>query len=391
MNVEKLHAMAVDLLNDYDKTGMPVSLQSLQQTLQNQISSPGEPTFQQALSDNLGKIRDALHQAPSNNFPNEWEDMMEQLKIDGFFGEKMLKTIDNIFYQNQITPSLALESISALLNSVQETHTHTQQVVGAFQFFNIEKDDLEQGQCEICIAIPKNHKNKLDELGNEMRQLNIDFRPLAALLNQTSDEFKVRSLSSSDLTVFIETGAPLCLAIFKLIKVSVTIYKELLEAKDIQSKIAKTDAFDNAVVKIAARSVKAKSESLIKEHTKTLIQEIRTELNLGSLATKGKETKELETEIERSIRNTTKRLDKGIRFNVRGELHIIPSEESDDNDAQQIDEEKTSDNNYIQKIIDDRELLLEFNPNIEALHDLLPDLSETEPDTSQNQNDKDSI
>ena len=390
MNVEKLHALAIDLLDDYDKTGMPASLISLVQTLKKRVSSPAEPTFQQSLSENLGKIREELPQAPSNDFPNEWKDMMEQLRIDGFFGEKMLETIDNIFYQNQITPSLAMEKLVALLISVQNTHTHMQRVVGAFQFFNIEKDDLEQGQCEICIAIPKNHKNTLGELGQEMRQLDIDFRPLATLLNQTSDEFKVRSLSSSDLTVFIETGAPLCFAILMIIHTATNIYTKLLKAKEIRSTIAKSDILDKTVEEAVAKSMENKFESLVKEHAKALTKEIRKELKLDSSATKGREPKELEGNIERSIKNTTNRLDKGIRFNIRGELHIIEPKDSDDDNARRIAKKKELDNNFIQKIINGRKLLLEFNPNIEELHDLLPDFSETESDTSQNQNDEDS-
>lgn len=81
MNVERLHAIALTILNDPQNADTENTLQKLVDSLQNQINSPQDPTFQQEVSQHSKTLYALLSAAPNNDFSPAWKQALQELGI----------------------------------------------------------------------------------------------------------------------------------------------------------------------------------------------------------------------------------------------------------------------------------------------------------------------
>lgn len=361
MNVEKLHALAEDLLEDEETKAVGL-LKELCQHLQYQVNAPQEPSYQQSVSQTLQSLRESLKNAPSNDFHNDWKDMMRSLKIEKFYGQELLTTIDKIFSENQITPSIALEKLNEVSDVVSNNQMSWDNMVQAFEHFEMGADELQSGKCEISILIPG--KYKMEELGKELEQLSkVVLKPFVEASGKTPDGFTIRSISSSELIICIDAIPQVALSIMVAVKMALWIYKDVLDIKKKRVELERMkvgkgvlDSLDKEI----SKRIEEGFNQYLEEHPGTIEEK-----------SKGRTRKESQNLVKQSTFKLIKRIDEGISINVRGEEHRVEQEGDEEGETRQLSTEQQEENEQIRQIQEAREELIYQNKDGVQLPELL--------------------
>lgn len=361
MNVEKLHALAEDLLEDEETKAVGL-LKELCQHLQYQVNAPQEPSYQQSVSQTLQSLRESLKNAPSNDFHNDWKDMMRSLKIEKFYGQELLTTIDKIFSENQITPSIALEKLNEVSDVVSNNQMSWDNMVQAFEHFEMGADELQSGKCEISILIPG--KYKMEELGKELEQLSKSvLKPFVEASGETPDGFTIRSISSSELIICIDAIPQVALSIMVAVKMALWIYKDVLDIKKKRVELERMkvgkgvlDSLDKEI----SKRIEEGFNKYLEEHPGTIEEK-----------SKGRTRKESQNLVKQSTFKLIKRIDEGISINVRGEEHRVEQEGDEEGETRQLSTEQQEENEQIRQIQEAREELIYQNKDGVQLPELL--------------------
>ena len=81
MNVERLNAIALSILDDRKENNSVTIFNRLMQSLQSQIKQPQAPNHQQDVSKHLKSLYEALLNSAVNDFSPAWKQTLEELWI----------------------------------------------------------------------------------------------------------------------------------------------------------------------------------------------------------------------------------------------------------------------------------------------------------------------
>ena len=245
MNAERLHAIALALNQELSKSDTPGKLQQLINALQQVVNQP-HPTHQQNLSQALKAMYASVTDAPSDKFSPAWRQIVAELNGDKLVGQALKSAIENTFSQNQITPAVALEELQAIYKRLQEFKNALDQVLAAFKHLRIGDEKLTPGDCEIGILVPRNAVgNKLLDFANELKELGFILNTFAEVATGHKDELQIRTLSSSDLLVYLQAAAPYAACVAVCVERVVALYKQLLEIRKLRQEIQKQGVPDD--------------------------------------------------------------------------------------------------------------------------------------------------
>lgn len=312
MNAERLHVIARAVIEDLQTTTLEDTLKQLVTHLQNQINQPNQPQHQQKVSETLTGLYQTSESAPSNDFPPTWRQALTELGGEGLLGQELRTTVEEIFSRNQITPSVALDEINQLHTKVQNLRQAFDHVITAFEQLGIGADELDPGECELGVLVPRSFvKNTLENFGEELTELNKIFNVFAEVATGSRPGFEIRSLSSSDLTVLLdlapEIGACLAIAVERI----VALYKKLLEIRKLRN-----DLKDQGVPKQKLKGVEDHANSVMDEGIEKLI--LRLIKQFYKEKDDGRKN-ELSTELRFALKKIAGRIDRGYNIEIRVE------------------------------------------------------------------------
>jgi L-lactate utilization protein LutC len=118
VNVERLNEIATVLRADLSRTDALSQLQQLVSALQNQVSQPGQPLYEQQVSQFYESLRAALTNSEINSFSPTWQQVLEELGVADLLGEKLEHKIEDIFSRNKITPTIAQQELQQILTEL---------------------------------------------------------------------------------------------------------------------------------------------------------------------------------------------------------------------------------------------------------------------------------
>ena len=321
MNTERLNAIAQAVQQDIQKTQSENLLQQLVQHLQNQVNQPNQPQHQQKVSETLANLFQNLDQAPSNNFSPTWIQTIEEIGADGLLGVNLRSKIDEIFSRNQITPSVALEEIKQLYDKVVKLREAISHIISGFNLLNIGADILEEGEAEIGVLVPRDYvKNQLEDFGRELTELNQIFNTFAEVATGSRPSFEIRTISSSDLTVFLDLVPPIAACLAVAVERTIALYKKLLEIRKLHA-----DLQEQGVPKQKLKGVKDHANELMENGFEELIPELMDEFYKGKDDAR---KNELTNHLRFALKKIANRIDRG--FNVEIRVQPITDTEEDE-------------------------------------------------------------
>jgi hypothetical protein len=235
MNAERLHAIAAALQADLARTTVVSHLNQLISALSNQVSQPNQPQYQQQTSQFYTELLKRLEEADSNNYSPTWQQALEELGASDLLGNKLAKQVEDIFSRNQITPSVAQQELQLFANQLQVLSSAIDQAIAGFKSLKVGREELEPGDCELGVLIPRGFvDNRLDRFAEELEELNRIFGVFAELSTGSRPSFEIKTISSTDLSVFLEVGAIVGACVATAVERIIALYKNLLEIRKLQ-------------------------------------------------------------------------------------------------------------------------------------------------------------
>jgi len=312
MNAERLHAIANAIREDLHITEAIDTLQELSQALANQISSPQEPSYQTEVAESLKKLITALRAAPSNQFPPTWKEALEELGAADLFGIPLAERIEGIFSRNQITPVVAQEEIEGIHQRLLVFYEAIKQVISAFSGLKIGAEELLPGTAEMGILVPRDFvDNKLDEFGAELKELNDIFAVFAEVATGSRPGFPLRSISSSNLSIFLGLAPGIAACVAVAVERIVALYKQLLEIRKLQGELREQGVPDKSL-----KGIEDHANAFMDEGIDDVVTSLLTDFYKNA---DGARKNELKIELGYSLRKIANRIDRGFNIEVRVE------------------------------------------------------------------------
>jgi len=237
MNAERLHIIALALKNDLEENEVETKLDTLVNSLQSFVSSNNSNT-QKALVDARTEFYEAAAQSVVDSFPPAWHQILEELGGASLFGSTLSKRVQELFGENQMTPSVALEEIKEISERLENFQQNLVSLVDTFEFFGIKAEELGPGQSEIGISIPRRAvNNDLEGFTEELEEEKFILNTFSELTSGHKESLEIRTISSSALLVYLGASTSLAVLVAKAVDFVVGKYKTILEIKKLQLEI----------------------------------------------------------------------------------------------------------------------------------------------------------
>lgn len=311
MNAERLHAIAIVLQQEMKSSAISAKIEALCDALETTVSRPDSEN-QEELATALKTVYSTLDAAPSDAFSPAFKQLLSEMGGAQLFGKSLKTIIEAIFQRNQITPAVALRELREVQEQLKAFQLALDGLVLAFRQFKIGDEKLEPGHCEIGMLIPRNAvDNKLTEFADELNELSFILNTFSEVATGKPDDLCIKTISSSDLTVFLAAQVPFAACLAVAIERIVALYKQLLEVKKLRGDLLKqgVPAKQTSGIQDYANELMDKG---IKDAAVEIVQKFYHSTDQGR-------KNELVTAVTISLRRVAERVDRGYNIEVRVE------------------------------------------------------------------------
>jgi len=239
MNVGRLHACLYLIKKEYDDFEIVKKLDLLHGSLQQSINQPSEEATKK-FQHNYSNLFNALSESWTNFASPTRIKAFDDIKVSSKIGQGLRDRIEKIISENNITPASALTALLNLINEIGSFNNTITGVIKDFKFLNLKHEDLGPGEYEIGISFPSEIiKSNLEGLSKEMHGLDRHFKTFKEIAEEDTSSIKIRSISTTDLQIFLDSAPIVATLIITSISRIVTIYKNILKIKKIKDELEK--------------------------------------------------------------------------------------------------------------------------------------------------------
>lgn len=318
MNIERLATVVNRVLQDASRLDYRSKLETLRSALQSQVNDPANAALLPPVSAAYEDLLGALRSLDAELYPETYTDSLRELRCDLLVPGVMSKSVENIFSRNQITPTKALEDLTAIHSEVKGDLAALQQIAAAFTRFDVEADDLQVGEAELTYIMPRSEvESSLERFARDNLEFDRAIKFFEEVVTGSRSEVPIRKISSSDFMVMLGLSPGVLLVISHAVRDLLKTYEKVLDIK------IKTNELK--ALKVPEETI----ESLRLHMTDTVnqgIAKIIEERVMPLLNSKAEpRSAELKNEAKIVISRLADRIDRGYQIEVRvGPLPGIP-------------------------------------------------------------------
>lgn len=342
MNAERLHTIALAIKQSFDATNTQSQLEQLVNSLQQQVQNPGHAPFQQQVSSIRNNLLNALDQDQSETFPPSWKQVIKEIGASDLLGRSLKLRVEAIFSRNQITPAAAQSDLASILSQIQNFRKSLDALIASLQSMKIGHEELANGEAEIGILIPRDFVgNDLERFANELDELDTVLAVFSELGTGTGSRppFSIRSISSSDLTIFLLAAPAVCASLAKALDFLLAKYQQILEIRKLRESLKNQGVPDTKLA-----SIDQHADDVIAAGIEELVPQLIAEF--FSNAPQERQN-ELATELKFRLKELAARIDRGFNIEIRISRQL-PDQSSSDSEPNQSERFKVN-----QQIIDE--------------------------------------
>ena len=311
MNVERLHRVIFDFQKDLQQTNILALIQAVKDNLQNVVNQPNQPAYQTNLVASIEELNKGLHSSKYNSYTPMFKETIAEITNRTNFGEDLKNGIERIFATNAITPAKALEDIGKIHSEIALIQTGITNTINGLESLNIEKEELEPGECELGYTIPRLFvENKLVELKNEISELNFILNIITEAVTGKTEEYKVKTISSSQFLLYVIIGLQVADVLSKATERILNHYKQILEIKVLRNQLS-----EKGVPAKETTPIEKYANSLMETEIKKIAKEIIDEHYEGEKTRKN----EIENGLTIALNKLANRIDNGFNIEIRVE------------------------------------------------------------------------
>jgi hypothetical protein len=310
LNAERLHAVALALREDLNRTQLTQLMDQLATALAQSVQTPQEPSYQQQMAAAREQLVSGLRTSRVNEFPDSWRLVLVELGVQDIVGFELLEGTEGIFARNEITLSTASTEITELNTRVQRLAASLDQLLAGFEEFGIGSEQLGPGEFEVGFLIPRDAvDNELEQLGKEFTKLDSILGPFAELAGENRPDLQVRSIASSDFQLFLIVMPGLALTMAKVVESLLASYEKIRNMRAKAGSLQDDDDVPPEALEGLLSHANERMERDIEALAGQMVEEVAVGLPPGR-------EHELRNDVTRSLRQLAKRIDEGYSIEV---------------------------------------------------------------------------
>ena len=355
MKAEVVAEITRDIAADFDDLGIVRLMEALISALRELSSNQSDET-QQKVKGAKEALLDELMRSRFHTYPVGLQVTLDEMEVIDFLPPKMYFRVKSAFEGNDITPAVVLVNLEKIKADADKLLQYAQEFSESGQFFEIYPDELETDEdFEFSIVIPRAAvQNELDDFGRELILLNKLFGVFTEVATGSRGDFKIKSISSSDLTVVLESAPAVAVLIATTFERVAAIYEKILNIIKLQKDL-RTAQIPDKILNDMNAHIAATIKTELKEASKQVGENLIKKVETGR-------RNELRTELLKAFEGLAARLDRGYIFDVRGPA---PEDVSDQNGEAAAVEAPS---NKLRRIVaEKRELIKHFKAESEPV------------------------
>jgi hypothetical protein len=331
MNSERLHVVILAIHDDFKRNKIKQLFEAFSQALQ-QMANQQHPSHQQQMAETKKQLDGALVKSPSNNFSPAWRQALEELELSNYVGIGLAAQIDDILNANQMTPAIAQQEVQKVYQQFETKRNALEQVVSGFSIIKIGKEQLNPGECEIGILIPRNViNNELDHFQKELHDISFILDAFHRTVIGQKSSVKLRTISSSDFSVFMDSLPKVAACMAAVVAFLINSYKSLLEIRKLHGELKKQGVPEEGLQGIDTHANSIMKKAVDDAHAMVIE---RYSIDLDQT-----QKNELSNHLRISISKLANRIDKGFNIEIRSEplkQDKKPEEQTGSNDQEHL-------------------------------------------------------
>jgi len=253
--------------------------------------------------------------------------VLDEIDATETIGIRLADRVAEIFSRNQITPSIALQELQQLQAEARSLAESLAGITTSFAKLGIGKEDLEAGECELGVLVPRLFvDNLLGNFADELKDIDRILGVFSELTLGSRPGFEIKTISSSDLSVFLQLTPFVAAAVATAIERIVALYKNLLEVRRLQGQLAEQgvskenlSGLENHANTIMTQGIEKLAKEIIKEHKSNVDPGRKNELSI---------------ELRLVLNQIATRIDRGFNIEVRMAEPERASEQDGTSDAE---------------------------------------------------------
>lgn len=369
MHLGRFHKTISFMRKEFEELNPIQLLQNVESSLNAAANNPGNQEIANAYKQALELCRTTLSKSSLNTPRPITEGMLEALGAKEYIGNALFKRIISAITSDHAAPALVAQSINLITQDVQQFYSHITNLNNAFKALNVEYDDLNTGEGEIGLLIPKDeNSSSLKDLSKECNQWHIALSTISEVFDTESKCLRIKTCSTTDWMFYLTATPPTLFGVSFCIKGVNSILKELLTFKELIQQLIESKASPEAI------------EILEAQQSTKLSDELRTLAEL-TVEKYYKEKDNRSNELKNALSQALKVIAEKISTGSKIEIRLIPPT------ADSTDKEEENEFTYLPDIDDlytladsfDNDIdAMTFNGNIEKIKGILGEINHEE-------------
>lgn len=338
MNSARLLELAKQLSQADSEHGVQSGLNGLNSAINQLVSQPTDPQFQQMYAQSLMDLARAEAKMRATFDPSILPQIKE-LKGEQFFLTDIAQKVEEWNAQNALSPAVVQQNISRILTERQEYLNVLGQISKDLQTVGFHENQLKPGDAEVGFLLPRQlFHNHLDELTKELGVINKIIRIFSEIATGGPEPVIVRQISTSDPLFFFCLQAGTVLAIGRAFNWALDVWKKIEEIRKVRAEIEKLN------ISNASEVTNALDKNIDNEIKRS--RELEVNSRIEGLEEAVGRKQEQRAGLEWALDSILARVERGMRV----EIKFLPPEKLDTKDE---DSEQKRDSTYseIQAII----------------------------------------
>lgn len=239
MDLGRFH-YAINIIDtEIETLQISTHLDKLIQDLNNIASNPGNSDVSKTFKDHVNELREILLKSElSNPSDEEVAQVVFDLDLVEFVGQRLLERILETFQSNQLSATLASTELATLKQAVLKKLSQVQALNNSFTELGVEYFNFEDGDGEMLIDLPVEMETKtLEDLSKEAKEWHRICDAVCETFDPTRTPVTIRTLASGSWLLYLAGTPAFIYGIAKCMKGVNSILAELIKARSLYSEL----------------------------------------------------------------------------------------------------------------------------------------------------------
>ena len=194
------------------------------------------------------------------------------------------------------------------------------QLLQSFEVLKIGEEELAPGECDLGVLIPRAFvHDRLDEFADELKELNEIFEVFAEVATGKRPNFRIKTISSTDLSVLLEIAPIVGKLIVSALTDVIAVYKQIIDIKLGLKKLAETN-----VPQKALQHVEDHANEKMNKEIDTIVVKVLSQRYEGLDSGR---VNELKMALTIQVSKLADRVDRGFNIEVRMQQPALTNED----------------------------------------------------------------